>query len=114
MDFPNKVSSAAGFILYWNPDGRYYPIYIAVFFIFTILFNFLYVRKLGEIEYSLTTLKIITILGLIAVGLLIAMGLSTNPFLGTSLQYKPVLCSENEIGNCVPPPGVISSNPLQK
>ena len=114
MDFPNKVSSAAEFVMYWNPESRYLPLFITIFFVFTIIFNFFYVRRLGEIEYILTLLKIITILGLIAVGLLLAMGLSTNPLLGTSLQYQPVLSTKNEIGIPVPPPGVISPNPLQR
>lgn len=99
--------------MYWKPDSRYLPLFITIFIIFTVFFNFLYVRKLGEIEYILTLSKIITILGLIAVGLLLAMGLSTNPLLGTSSQYDPVFCIKNEIGNCVPSPGVISSNPLE-
>lgn len=111
MDFPNKVSSAATFVTIWDPDQRYHALWITMFFIVPIIFNFLYVRNLGEIEYWLTAIKIITILGLIITGILIAVGLSTEPRLGTSSQYTPLPCSANEIGNCVSPPGLISLDP---
>jgi len=105
------VSSAAGFAGFWDPDADkgLKALWITIFFIVPIAFNFLYVRRLGEIEYWFTTAKIILILILIVTGILIAMGLSTDPLLGTSSQYTPVPCSANEIGNCVPGPGLVST-----
>lgn len=108
IDFPNKVSAAAGFVTYWDKDQKLAPLWITIFIVAPILFNFLYVRWLGEIEYWFTTVKIILILILIVTGILIAMGLSTDPLLGTNAQYTPVPCSANEIGDCVPGPGLIS------
>lgn len=99
---------------YWVTDTRYTPLWIAIFFVLPIAFNFLYVRRLGEIEYWFTTVKIILILILIITGILTAMGLSTDPLLGTSAQYHPVSCSANEIGNCVPGPGLGSIFPIEK
>jgi amino acid permease len=111
MDFPNKVSLAATFTGFWNPSPGIQIVCLTIFFIFPILFNFWYVRYLGEIEYWITAIKIITILVLIVTGILIVIGLSTEPLLGTSSQYQPVSCSDNEIGNCVPGPGLISLDP---
>ena len=113
MDFPNKVGSAAGFVAFWNPSLHIQILCITIFFIAPIIFNFWYVRNLGEIEYWFTALKIITILILIITGILLAIGLSTEPLLGTSSQYQPVPCGDNVIGNCVPPPGLISLDPVQ-
>jgi len=105
------VSTAAGFVTFWDTQQQLAPLWIAIFFVVPILFNFLYVRRLGEIEYWFTTLKIVLILILIITGILTAMGLSTDPLLGTSSQYTPVPCSANEIGECVPGAG-LGSLPL--
>ena len=102
------MSAAAGFVVYWDPEKRLTALWTTIFFVVPIVFNFLYVRRLGEIEYWFTTAKIILILILIVTGILIAMGLSTDPLLGTSSQYTPVPCSANEIGDCVAGPGLIS------
>ena len=111
MDFPNKVSLAATFVGFWNPSTLIQKISLTIFFIFPIVFNFWYVRNLGEIEYWITAVKIIAILVLIVTGILIAIGLSTDPLRGTSSQYQPVPCSSSEIGSCVPLPGLISLDP---
>jgi amino acid permease len=108
------VSSAAGFVYFWDTEQRYAVLWMFIFFIAPILFNFLYVRWLGEIEYWFTTIKIIFLLVLIVSGVLIAMGLSTDPLLGTSAQYTPVPCSANVIGECVPGPGLGSLLPLSE
>jgi amino acid transporter len=108
MDFPNKVNAAAGFVEFWDTDQRYQPLWLTIFFLVPIGFNFLYVRRLGEIEYWFTIIKITLILILIVTGIIIAMGLPTQPLLGTSAQYKPVSCADNEIGNCMPGFGVIN------
>jgi amino acid permease len=96
---------------FWDNEKRFTALWIAIFFVVPIVFNFLYVRRLGEIEYWLTTTKIILILILIVTGLLIGLGLSTDPLLGTSSGYWPVPCSANEIGDCVPGPGLVSICP---
>ena len=104
----SKVTSAAAFVTYWDKDAQLKGLWLTIFFLLPIGVNFLYVRRLGEIEYWFTTAKIILILIVIVTGILIAMGLSTNPLLGTSSQYQPVPCSANEIGPCLPGPGLVS------
>jgi len=81
--------------------------WIAIFLTIPILFNFFNVRRYGEIEFWLTSIKIITIVGLIFLGILLPMGASSRPpLLGTSAQYTAVECSKNEIGEkCLLSPG---------
>jgi len=43
-----------------------------------VLFNLLNVRRIGEIEYWLTILKVTTIIGLISLGILLPMGVSVG------------------------------------
>jgi hypothetical protein len=81
---------------------------ITIFLVIPILFNLCNVRRYGEIEYWLTTLKIALIVGLICLGLLLPMSATPRPQLtGTNADYVPVDCSENDpaIGECVLPHG---------
>ena len=82
------------------------PAWIAIFLVIPILFNLFNVRRYGEIEFWLTSLKVTLIVGLIFLGVLLPMGASTRSLLlGTSEQYQPVDCSKNVIGECLPSPG---------
>lgn len=57
-------------------------------------------------EFWFTTIKVITIVGLIFLGLLLAMGAAAGPLLlGTDAQYSAVKCAQNVIGECLPSPG---------
>jgi len=90
-------------------------VFISIFFVFSIAFNLLNVRRYGEIEYWATTIKVLTIVGLVLTGLLISMGAVAGPlYLGTNAQYQPVLCSENDpsMGPCLPGVGFISISAL--
>ena len=90
-------------------------IWISIFLCIPIVFNFFNVRRYGEIEFWLTTIKIGTIVGLIILGILLAMGCGPGPLLsGTDSHYRPVPCIENvnAIGPCVSPP-VITQLPFK-
>ena len=87
-------------------------IFISIFLVFPIAFNLLNVRRYGEIEYWFTTIKVLTIAGLVLAGLLIAMGAVSGFYLfGTDAQYRPVDCLSNAVGTCVPGFGFISTPP---
>lgn len=82
------------------------PAWIAIFLVIPLLFNLFNVRRYGEIEFWLTTIKVTLIVGLTFLGVLLPMGASTNGLLlGTDANHHPVDCSENMIGTCLPPPG---------
>ena len=80
---------------------------IVVFFIPPILINILNVRKYGEVEFWMTTIKLTTILGLIILGVVIAAGGISSLLLGTDANYRPVPCDKNDIaiGSCLSKPG---------
>jgi amino acid permease len=88
---------------YWSDKPR--VLWISIFFIAPILFNVLNVRRYGEIEYGLTAIKVVTILGLIITGLLIAMEATGTALLGTDDNLRPVLCINNTINECLTDPG---------
>jgi amino acid permease len=91
-------------------------IFVTVFLVFPIGFNLLNVRRYGEIEYWFTTIKVLTIVGLVLAGLLIAMGAAPGPnLLGTDANFKPVDCINNNNplnAPCVPGFGFISISPM--
>jgi len=88
---------------YWSDESRF--LWISIFFVFPILFNILNVRRYGEIEYWFTAIKVVTIVGLIICGLLIAMDVTGTALLGTDQDYRPVPCANNTIGQCLTNPG---------
>lgn len=89
---------------YWHPDIS--PIiWIGIFIIFPFAFNFFNVRKYGEIEFVLTTIKVVTIAGVVILGfVIVAGGLTTSPLLATNSASQPVPCSQNST-NCLSAPG---------
>jgi amino acid permease len=91
----------------WLPEEKYRYTFIAMFFIVIVLFNLLNVRKYGEIEFWLTVIKLITIVGLIFLGVLLPMGVSENTRkLGTGPYYSVIPCPSNAAeGQCLGTPG---------
>lgn len=105
MDYPNKALFAAEFMTFWTtsvpPEA-----WIAIFLIIPVLFNLFNVRRYGEVEFWLTSIKVTLIVGLIFLGIILPMGASPgSQLLGTSADYRPVDCSENVIGDCLPSHG---------
>ena len=94
---------------FWIPADQISPaVWISVYMLFPIVFNFFNVRRYGEIEFWLTTAKVITCMGLIVLGILLPMGASTTPrLLGTSPKYDLIQCVNATVDNCVSPPGFV-------
>lgn len=109
VDYPNKAIAAAKFMGFWTTVNP--AVWITLFLILPIAFNFFNVRRYGEIEFWLTAIKVTTIVGLIFLGILLGMGASVNPQLGTNTQGSPVPCAQDMLGGCVPPPGFASTAP---
>lgn len=99
----------------WLPDQHKYPseIWIVVFLIIPLLFNNFNVRRFGEIEYWLTVIKVVTIMGIIVLGVLLPMTASPNTrLLGTSSDGEtPIQCPTNST-ICLDPPGFGCTTPL--
>jgi len=88
---------------FWLPHEQYNSaIWISVFLVIPVLFNLFNVRRYGEIEFWLTVTKVVTIVGLIILGILLPMNASsTTRLLGTNLDTL-------ELVEC--PPGGVSGN----
>jgi len=92
---------------YWFPGVNGYA-WIVVHLIVAISFNLLNVRRVGWIEYFLTVIKVLALVGLVILGLVIlAGGVNEPPHLGLDSTYTPVPCNQNNItiGPCLSDPG---------
>jgi len=105
MIIPNEAVAMSEIIDYWGtaknvPQGAW----IAIFISLSILFNFLNVRRYGELEYWFTMTKVVTLTILIFLGILLPLGATTGgPLLGTN-GTEPIHC--NTINDtCLTSPG---------
>ena len=72
---PNQLTASALVIQYWCPREKVNPgVFIAIFLVTIILINYLGIRFFGEIEFWLSSIKVLVILGLILVSIIIAAG----------------------------------------
>ena len=110
IGFAAQLVTIQNIFAVWLPDKSKYPseIWITVFLILPVLFNYLNVRRYGEIEYWLTVIKVATFVGIIILGILLPMHASPDAvLLGTSADYQPVVCTENALNGtaCLEPQG---------
>ncbi|KAL9026774.1 MAG: hypothetical protein Q9196_004615 [Gyalolechia fulgens] len=72
---PNQLTAAALVIQYWVPREKVNPgVFIAIFLVVIILINYLGIRYFGEIEFWLSSVKILTIVGLLILSLVLVLG----------------------------------------
>jgi amino acid permease len=94
--------------MFWGPQSK--PLlpstsWIAFFLLVPLGFNFFNVRRYGEIEFWLTSVKVALFTGLIILGVLLPMSASpTPPLLGTVNGTVPVECSDSLV-ECLSNPG---------
>jgi hypothetical protein len=93
---------------FWVHKGHVNPaVRIFIFLVLSVLFNLFNVRRIGEIEYWLTVVKLTTLVGLIVLGIVLPMGglMGMRRLLtGPNLEQLP--CLANPVpGECLQTPG---------
>ena len=72
---PNQLTAAALVVQYWVPREKLNPgVFIAIFLVSIILLNYLGVKYFGELEFWLSSLKILTLCGLIILSIILVLG----------------------------------------
>jgi len=72
---PNQLTAAALTIQYWVPREKINPgVFIAIFLVGVLVINYLGVKYFGEFEFWLSSLKILTLCGLIILSLILVLG----------------------------------------
>ncbi|KAL7933273.1 amino acid permease/ SLC12A domain-containing protein [Trichoderma chlorosporum] len=72
---PNQLTAAALVIQYWVPRDKVNPgVFIAIFLVAILVVNYLGIKLFGELEFWLSSFKVIVIVGIIIFALVIACG----------------------------------------
>ena len=72
---PNQLTAGALVIQYWVDREKVNPgVFIAVFLVAIVLINYLGIRFFGEFEFWLSSIKVLTICGLILLSLILMLG----------------------------------------
>ncbi|KAJ8607546.1 hypothetical protein MRB53_040256 [Persea americana] len=72
---PNQLTAAALVIQYWVPAERINPgVWITIFLAAIITVNYFGVKIFGEVEFWLSSVKVIVVIGLIILSLVLAVG----------------------------------------
>ncbi|KAH8929887.1 amino acid permease [Atractiella rhizophila] len=77
ITLPTEMTAAAIVIGYWNSSINV-GVWITIFFVACLGFNFLGVRWYGEAEFWFSLTKVVTIVGLILLGLILDLGGGPN------------------------------------
>ncbi|RPB24367.1 dicarboxylic amino acid permease [Terfezia boudieri ATCC MYA-4762] len=76
---PNQLTAAALVIQVWVPREKVNPgVFIAVFLVTIIFINYFGIKLFGEFEFWLSSIKVVTICGIILVSLILACGGGPN------------------------------------
>jgi len=73
VTLPGELSAAAVIVSYWN-DTINPGVWITIFLLVVVVINFLGTRSFGECEFWFASIKVVTIVGLIILGLVIDLG----------------------------------------
>ena len=101
VSFGLELTALQNIMSIWVVDEKYKYVWISFYFILIVLFNLLNVRRYGEIEFWLTVIKLATIIGLIFLGLLLAMGAMWGSRRLGTLENTPVPCPNDCLSTAV-------------
>jgi amino acid permease len=104
FDIPDKAIAFSIYMGYWCPDVSPF-VWISIFILPPIVFNYFNARRYGDIEYTITAIKIVAILGIIVLGfIIVGGGTDTVALLATNNDTQPVFCGGKQT-NCLLTPG---------
>jgi amino acid transporter len=87
---PNNLTATSLVIQYWLPRTKVNPgVFIAIFLVVIVIINYVGVRYFGEIEFWLSSIKVVVIIGLILLSLILAAGGGPGPATGFTYWNNP-------------------------
>lgn len=88
ISFPSELVACSITILYWNPHIN--PlVWIAIFYVMICAINMFGVKGYGEVEFVLSIIKVLAVVGFIICGICIAAGVGEQGYLGTKYWQNP-------------------------
>lgn len=87
---PNQLTATALIIQEWVPPARVNPgIFILIFLLLICGINYFGIKFFGELEFWLSTIKVIVIVGVIILSFLLAVGAGPGPATGFKYYKNP-------------------------
>lgn len=87
---PNQLTASALIIQEWKPATEVNPgVWIAIFMVTIIAINYFGIRFFGELEFWLSSIKVVVIVGLILLSFLLAVGAGPGPATGFKYYKDP-------------------------
>jgi amino acid transporter len=72
---PNQLTAASLVLQYWVDREKVNPgVWITIFLVVILFINYFGIKLFGEIEFWLSSFKVITIVGMIILSLVLALG----------------------------------------
>ncbi|EAT91514.1 hypothetical protein HBI56_220090 [Parastagonospora nodorum] len=87
---PNQLTATALILQEWKTDKEVNPgVWVAVFLVVIIAINYFGIKFFGELEFWLSSIKVLTIVGVILLSFLLAVGAGPGPATGFKYYKKP-------------------------
>lgn len=101
---PNNLTAASLIIQYWVSREKVNPgAFIAVFLVAIVVINYFGVKFFGEIEFWLSSVKVVVILGLILLSLILAAGGGPHEATGFTYWNNPGAFKPYILSMCTSP-----------
>ncbi|RCK55891.1 General amino-acid permease GAP1 [Candida viswanathii] len=88
ISFPSELIAAAMTVQYWN-DLINPAVWVAVFWVVVVIINFFGVKGYGEVEYVLSMIKVLAVVGFIILGICITCGVGDQGYIGGRYWHDP-------------------------
>ena len=106
LDIPDKATNFSIYMGFWFPDVSPY-VWISIFIWFPLIFNYFNVRRYGNIEFTITSVKLLSLIAIVFIGFVTVAGGTDSVALLATDNNQPVFCGGGNQQNCLPSPGFI-------
>lgn len=88
VSFPSELIACSITILYWNLSVNP-AVWIAIFYTLIVVINLFGVKGYGEVEFVLSIIKIIAVIGFIILGICLICGAGDEGYIGGKYWHNP-------------------------
>lgn len=88
ISFPSELIAAAMTVQYWNTLVNP-AVWVAIFWVVIVIINLFGVKGYGEVEYVLSMVKVLAVVGFIILGICITCGVGDQGYIGGRYWHDP-------------------------
>lgn len=99
ISFPNELIACAMTIQYWN-TSIHPAVWVAVFYVVIVSINMFGVKGYGEVEFFLSMIKVLAVIGFIILGICIICGVGDQGYIGGRYWHNPGAFNHGFKGLC--------------